>query len=72
MIDKKPSNMKWPDILLYTDIIFITMNLLVHDYIFISNRQPNRFSVYIFGYEVDVRSIAAMCCVLTGKILIDM
>lgn len=30
------------------------------------SRQPNRFSVYIFGYEVDVRSIAAMCCVLTA------
>lgn len=27
------------------------------------SRQPNRFSFYIVGYEVDVRSIAAMCII---------
>lgn len=48
------------------------MNLLVHAYIFISNRHPNRFLIYTFGYEVDVRSIVAMCCFFTGKIFIDM
>lgn len=48
------------------------MNLLVQGYIFICNRQPNRFSIHIVGYEVDVRSIAVMCCFITSKIFIDM
>lgn len=30
------------------------------------SRHPNRFLIYTFGYEVDVRSIVAMCCFFTA------